>query len=62
MGRASPFAPLKRALEQGRLGWAVSTPVLLDYEEVIVRHAGPGAWENVARMIELISALRGRCA
>ena len=59
MGQASPSAALKQALEEGRLDWAVSTPVLLEYEEVICRLAGVRAWEKVARMLEVISQLRG---
>ena len=59
MGQASPLGAIKKALEQGSLDWAVSTPVLVEYEEVICRHAGVRAWEKVARMIEIISALRG---
>jgi len=58
MGRASPFAELKSALEQGRISWAVSTSILMEYEEVIRRHAGADAWVIVARMIEIIAQLR----
>ena len=58
MGQASPFAPLKGALEQGHISWAVSTPILIEYEEVIRRHAGAAAWAAVARMIEIISLIR----
>jgi len=29
-GQASPFAPIREALRQGRLGLAVSTPILLE--------------------------------
>jgi uncharacterized protein len=58
-GRTSPLASLKRALVEGRLVWAVSTPILLEYEEVICRYAGPVRWQDVARMITLISMLHG---
>ncbi len=58
-GQASPLAPLKRALLDGRLVLAVSTPVLLEYEEVICRQAGRARWEDVARMFTLIGLLHG---
>jgi putative PIN family toxin of toxin-antitoxin system len=58
-GQASPHAPLKRALLEGRLTLAVSTPMLLEYEEVICRLAGRARWEDVARMFTLISLLHG---
>jgi putative PIN family toxin of toxin-antitoxin system len=59
LGRNSPLPALRRALEQGRVEWAVSTPVMMEYEEVIVRLAGAAAWEMAARMMELIRILRG---
>lgn len=59
LGRATPFPALRRALEQGRMEWAVSTMVLMEYEEVVVRMAGAGAWEMAERMLELIRFLRG---
>jgi putative PIN family toxin of toxin-antitoxin system len=59
LGRGSPLPALRRALEQGRVEWAVSTPVMMEYEEVIVRLAGAAAWEMAARMMELIRILRG---
>lgn len=58
-GQASPHAPLKRALLEGRLTLAVSTPMLLEYEEVICHLAGRARWEDVARMLTLISLLHG---
>ena len=54
-GQASPHA----ALMEGRLVLAVSTPILLEYEEVIGRYAGRTRWEDVARMLALISLLHG---
>ena len=58
-GQTSPFAPLKRALLAGRLVLAVSTPILLEYEEVVCRCAGRERWEDVARMFALIHLLHG---
>ncbi len=58
-GQASPHAALKRALMEGRLVLAVSTPMLLEYEEVICRYSSRARWEDVARMFALISLLHG---
>ena len=38
---------------------AVSTPILLEYEEVICRYASRARWEDVTRMFTLISLLHG---
>ena len=58
-GKASPHAALKQALTEGRLVLAVSTPILLEYEEVICRYSSRARWEDVARMFTLISLLHG---
>lgn len=58
-GQASPHAALKRALVEGRVVLAVSTPILLEYEEVICRYASRARWEDVSRMLALISLLHG---
>ena len=58
-GQASPHAALKQALMEGGLVLAVSTPILLEYEEVICRYSSRARWEDVARMFTLISLLHG---
>jgi len=58
-GRTSPHAGLKRALIEGRFVLAVSTPILLEYEEVVCRYAGRERWQDVARMLALVSLLHG---
>ena len=56
-GQASPFAPIREALRQGRLELAVSTPILLEYEEVILRSADRARWEDVWSFLKLIDLL-----
>ena len=56
-GQASPHAALKRALMEGRMVLAVSTPILLEYEEVICRYASRARWEDVERMLAIIRLL-----
>jgi putative PIN family toxin of toxin-antitoxin system len=54
-----PFHPILDACVSGRLKWAVSTPVLLEYEEVITRLSGGLAWRKLARLIDLIELTTG---
>lgn len=58
-GSSTPFSGLKRALLLGKLHWALSTPVIMEYEEIVVRLAGAKVWEMVWQWIELIHALQG---
>lgn len=58
-GTASPYAPLKQAMLDGRLVLAVSTPILLEYEEVICRYADRARWNDIARMFAIIDLLHG---
>jgi uncharacterized protein len=58
-GRVSHLAPLREALLRGEVIVAVSTPVLLEYEEVIRRSSGERRWLDVAQFLELVSGLHG---
>ena len=58
-GHASPLAPIREALLRGGLHLAVSTPILLEYEEVTVRYAGHQRWQDVWAFLTLISRLHG---
>lgn len=42
-----------------RLGWAVSTEILLEYEEVAAREIGSAAARQLIRFIELLEQTRG---
>ena len=58
-GQASPFAPIREALRHGKLSLTVSTPILLEYEELILRCAGRQRWEDVWSFLTLINSLHG---
>ena len=58
-GVASPFAAIREVLRQGKLELAVSTPILLEYEEVTLRYAGRQRWEDVWSFLTLIDRLHG---
>jgi predicted nucleic acid-binding protein len=48
-----PFHPILEAWVAGRITWVVSTPILLEYEEVLTRLGGPGRWRKLARLMDL---------
>ena len=58
-GRKQPFHPILRALLDGRLTLAVSTEILLEYQEIITRLSGTERWRDVAALLELLSQLHG---
>jgi putative PIN family toxin of toxin-antitoxin system len=58
-GRASSLYQLRDWLVRGELRIAVSTPVLMEYEEVICRMSGRSRWLDVERFLELIGGLYG---
>ena len=59
LGRRQPFYPILRALLDGNITLAVSTEILLEYEEVITRLSGAERWRDVAALLELLSQLHG---
>ena len=58
-GNRSPFADIKNALLTGSLELAVSTAILLEYEEVISRLSGRERWNQIAGLFDQLEALHG---
>ncbi|MBX7209608.1 MAG: PIN domain-containing protein [Verrucomicrobiaceae bacterium] len=58
-GKASPVARIRQSLLNGEWILAVSTPILLEYEEVVVRYGGQQRWSDVSRFLTLIDSLHG---
>ena len=58
-GRKQPFYPILRALLEGRLVLAVSTEILLEYEEVTGRLCGSARWGDIMTLLQLIDQLHG---
>src|SRR5439155_15959317 len=54
-----PFHPILNLWVAGGLTWAVSTPVLLEYEEVITRLSGPSRWRKLTRLMDLAEMTAG---
>ncbi len=58
-GRAAPLLPLRQALLAGRLQWALSTEIMLEYEEIAAHEMGAGAVDRLFRFIKLVDETRG---
>lgn len=58
-GSASPFRPIQAALVDGRLQLAVSTEILLEYQEVITRLSSAERWRQVSQWFALLSLRHG---
>jgi putative PIN family toxin of toxin-antitoxin system len=54
-----PFSRIVDGWVQGKFMWAVSTDILLEYEEVMTRTLGAGRWQKFIRFIDLIDAADG---
>ncbi len=54
-----PFHPILDAWVAGHLTWAVSPPILLEYEEVLTRLSGPARWRKLARLMDLAELTGG---
>ena len=58
-GRKQPFYPILRALLDGRIVLAVSTAILLEYEEITSRLSGSQRWRDVATFLDVLAQLHG---
>ncbi|MGJ8697715.1 MAG: putative toxin-antitoxin system toxin component, PIN family [Verrucomicrobiaceae bacterium] len=53
------FFPILDAWVAGKLTLAVSTPILLEYEEVIARMSGREHWQKFARLMDYVELTVG---
>ena len=53
------YHPILEAWVGGRITWAVSTEVLLEYEEVLTRMSGSARWRKLARLMDLAELTEG---
>ncbi len=58
-GRRALHRELRDALIHGKLSWAVSTEILLEFEEVLVSKVSQETWERIRRLLELLSLRYG---
>ena len=54
-----PFHAILDSWVAGQMTWAVSTEVLLEYEEVLTRLSGPARWRKLARLMDLAELTNG---
>jgi putative PIN family toxin of toxin-antitoxin system len=47
------FAVILEAWHRRRLTWAISTDILLEYQEVVTRRSGAARWHALERLLEL---------
>lgn len=52
--QSHPYGVILDACTYGWIDWAVSSSILLEYEEIITSLAGTAAWASMARLINLI--------
>lgn len=57
-GRNGPWLPIRQALMDRRLIWAITTEILLEYEEVAAREMGIAAAGQLLRFIDLLEQTR----
>ena len=53
-GRGQAARPIRNALLSGRIELALSTEILLEYQEAITRLSGASRWEQVERFLTLL--------
>lgn len=53
------FAPILHSWYAGRFSWALSTDILFEYREVIVRTSGSARWQSFERFMELAALHSG---
>ena len=58
LAAGNPCAPILQAWFEGRLTWAVSTSIWLEYEEVICARSGRARWEKLGRLMDAVRSLR----
>ena len=51
--------PLRRGLLARRFTWALSTEILLEYEEIAAREMGPATVERLMQFIKFVEQARG---
>ena len=56
-GRKQPFYAILRALLDGRVTLALSTEILLEYEEVTVKLSGADRWRDVVALLGLLTQI-----
>lgn len=59
VGRKAPWRNIFSSITNGSLEIAVSPPIFLEYEEVILRLTGQSTWSKIHRILEISNELHG---
>src|SRR5258708_568714 len=59
LNQRHPFAVILNAWHAGRFIWALSTDILQEYQEVIIRESGAARWRTLERLLDLAAAYGG---
>ncbi len=60
--RGSPLVPLFKAIGSGQIGLALSTSILLEYEEIAFQQGGPQFASKIMTMLKLVSEVHDSVA
>ena len=58
-GGQARWKPLRDALFLGRLEWAISTSIMMEYEEIVCERMGARRWAQVAAFVDFLAEVRG---
>lgn len=53
LNQQHPTAVILHAWYSGRFVWALSTDILMEYQEVVVRQSGSARWQTLGRLLDL---------
>jgi putative PIN family toxin of toxin-antitoxin system len=53
LNQRHPTAVILHAWYSGRFVWALSTDILMEYQEVIARESGSARWQTLGRLLDL---------
>ena len=53
LNQQHPTAVILHAWYSGRFVWALSTDILMEYQEVVVRQSGATRWQTLGRLLDL---------
>ena len=59
LNRQNPISGILAAWHNHDFIWAISTEILLEYQEVILRQSGEARWRQFARLLDLSAKFEG---
>ena len=59
LGLRHPFSAILDAWTAGRFVWALTTEILLEYEEIVAARVGPARWQDFISLLDMVAARHG---